>query len=441
MAQFWDSVVQWFNTALVPFLRDPFGIVIQWFNGLLHNWGLAPDLTQLISFAVGAFILVAFSLFFCLLLIWAERKIGGRVQDRLGPNRVGPFGIVQAVADMLKIFTKEYVTPDGVDKVIYNLAPIFSVAAVIMIWAVVPFTITFYGADLNVGILFIVAVGGLATMGIVMAGWGSNNKFALLGAFRAVAQLISYEVPMVISLLVPVMLAGSMKLNEIVKAQEPWFIITAPIAAVIFFISSIAENGRAPFDLLEAESEIVAGFNVEYSGLKFGFFFVGDFLHAFTIAILFSVIFLGGWRGPFADQIPILGLVYLLIKTAVMYFLGLLIRFSLPRFRIDQMMNINWKMLTPIALGAVIVTAMVDKGVANLLVNNTTLAAFTPTVKVIIRTVALLVANGLLFWVASDLMGPTPMRRQRPVAFEPRPIARPEPPQAPSPAPTEGDTA
>src|SRR5512135_1561995 len=351
------------------FWSDPFGAATQWFNGLLRSWGLAPDLVRLISYAVGAFILVAFSLFFCLLLIWAERKIGGRVQDRLGPNRVGPFGIIQAVADMLKIFTKEYVTPDGVDKVIYNLAPIFSVAAVIMIWAVIPFTITFYGADLNVGILFIVAVGGLATMGIVMAGWGSNNKFALLGAFRAVAQLISYEVPMVISLLVPVMLAGSMKLNEIVKAQEPWFILTAPVAALIFFISSIAENGRAPFDLLEAESEIVAGFNVEYSGLKFGFFFVGDFLHAFTNALLFSVVFLGGWTGPGADTYPILGFVFLMVKTSLMYFLGLLVRFSLPRFRIDQMMNINWKMLTPIALGAFIVPAIIDKGMANLMLN------------------------------------------------------------------------
>ncbi len=424
------------------FWSDPFGAATVGFNSLLRSWGLAPDLVQLISFVVGGFILVAFSLFFCLLLIWAERKIGGRVQDRLGPNRVGPCGIVQAVADMLKIFTKEYVTPDGVDKVIYNLAPIFSVAAVIMIWGVIPFTITFYGADLNVGILFIVAVGGLATMGIVMAGWGSNNKFALLGAFRAVAQLLSYEVPMVISLLVPVMLAGSMKLNEIVKAQEPWFIVTAPIAAIIFFISSIAENGRAPFDLLEAESEIVAGFNVEYSGLKFGFFFVGDFLHAFTIAILFSVIFLGGWRGPLADQIPILGLVYLMLKTAVMYFLGLLVRFSLPRFRIDQMMNINWKMLTPIALGAVIVTAMVDKGMANAL-TNTGLSTLTPTVKVLVRTAALLLANGLLYWVASDLMGGVQMRNKRPVvAFEPRPIARPEPPpEVPTQAPSGGESA
>ena len=405
------------------FWSDPFGFLIQWFNSLLLGWGWPAATVQAVGYAVGAFILVAGSLFFCLLLIWAERKIGGRVQDRLGPNRVGPFGLFQAVADMLKIFTKEFVTPDGVDKVVYNLAPILSVAAVIMLWAVIPFTITFYGNDLNVGVLYIVAVGGLAEMGIVMAGWGSNNKFALLGAFRAVAQLISYEVPMVVSLLLPVMLAGSMKLSEIVRAQDVWFIVSAPIAAFIFFVSSMAENGRAPFDLMEAESEIVAGFNVEYSGLKFGFFFVGDFLHAFTIALLFSVLFLGGWRGPGADQIPLLGFVYLMIKTTVMYFIGLLVRFSLPRFRIDQMMNINWKMLTPIALGAVMATALVDKAMVNLL------ASLTPLLKTILRTVILLVTNGLVLWVASDLMGNVLTHRERRVvAEEPRPVARPEQP-------------
>jgi len=405
------------------FWSDPFGFLIQWFNSLLLGWGWPAATVQAVGYAVGAFILVAGSLFFCLLLIWAERKIGGRVQDRLGPNRVGPFGLFQAVADMLKIFTKEFVTPDGVDKVVYNLAPILSVAAVIMLWAVIPFTITFYGNDLNVGVLYIVAVGGLAEMGIVMAGWGSNNKFALLGAFRAVAQLISYEVPMVVSLLLPVMLAGSMKLNEIVRAQDVWFIVSAPIAAFIFFVSSMAENGRAPFDLMEAESEIVAGFNVEYSGLKFGFFFVGDFLHAFTIALLFSVLFLGGWRGPGADQIPLLGFVYMMIKTTVMYFIGLLVRFSLPRFRIDQMMNINWKMLTPIALGAVMATALVDKAMVNLL------ASLTPLLKTILRTVILLVTNGLVLWVASDLMGNVLTHRERRVvAEEPRPVARPEQP-------------
>jgi NADH-quinone oxidoreductase subunit H len=405
------------------FWSDPFSFLIQWFNSLLLGWGWPAATVQVVGYAVGAFILVAGSLFFCLLLIWAERKIGGRVQDRLGPNRVGPFGLFQAVADMLKIFTKEFVTPDGVDKVVYNLAPILSVAAVIMLWAVIPFTITFYGNDLNVGVLYIVAVGGLAQMGIVMAGWGSNNKFALLGAFRAVAQLISYEVPMVVSLLLPVMLAGSMKLNEIVRAQDVWFILSAPIAAIIFFVSSMAENGRAPFDLMEAESEIVAGFNVEYSGLKFGFFFVGDFLHAFTIALLFSVLFLGGWRGPGADQIPLLGFVYMMIKTTIVYFISLLVRFSLPRFRIDQMMNINWKMLTPLALGAVMATALIDKAMVNLL------SSLTPLLRTILRTVILFSTNGLVLWVALDLMGNVLTHRERRVvAEESRPVARPEQP-------------
>jgi NADH-quinone oxidoreductase subunit H len=366
------------------FLTDPIGFLILWFTSVLRGWGLPEDLVVLLAFVVGAFILATLSLLLVVFLIWVERKIGGRVQDRLGPNRVGPFGLIQPIADMLKIFTKEFITPDGADKVAYNLGPILAVGAVIMIWAVVPFGITLYGSNLNVGVLYITAVGGIGTLGIIMAGWGSNNKFALLGAFRAVAQLLSYEVPMVVSLLIPVMFAGSMGLNEIVRAQTVPFIVLAPIAALVFYISSIAENGRAPFDLLEAESEIVAGFNVEYSGLKFGFFFVGDFLHAFTIALLFSVLFLGGWNGPGADTIPILGFVYLMIKTSLMYFLGLLIRFSLPRFRIDQMLALNWKLLVPLSLVTVSLTAIVDK-VAN---NN-----------IWVRVIVLLLVN-LIIWLS-----------------------------------------
>lgn len=370
------------------FWVDPVGFLILWFNALLKGWGLPGDLVLLICYIVGAGILATASLLLVVFLIWVERKIGGRVQDRLGPNRVGPFGLIQPVADMLKIFTKEFITPDGVDKVAYNLAPILAVGAVIMIWAVIPFAITIYGASLNVGILYIVAVGGLGELGIVMAGWGSNNKFALLGAFRGVAQLLSYEVPMVVSLLIPVMFAGSMNLTEIVRAQTVPYIVLAPIAALIFFISSIAENGRAPFDLLEAESEIVAGFNIEYSGLKFGFFFVGDFLHAFTIALLFSVVFLGGWLGPYSAEIPILGFVYLMIKTTIMYFLGLLIRFSLPRLRIDQMMAFNWKLLVPLSLVTVMLSAIVDK-----------LASNASAYPMLVRVIALILVN-VIIWLS-----------------------------------------
>lgn len=406
------------------FWGDPFGFIILWFTQLLASWGLPEWAVQLIRFILGAGLLTIIALFFCVFLIWVERKIGGRVQDRIGPNRVGPFGLIQPVADMLKIFTKEFITPTGVDKPIYHFAPVLAVGSVIMIWGVIPFTITFYGADLNVGVLYILAVGGLAEMAIVMAGWGSNNKYALLGAFRAVAQLLSYEVPMVISLLLPVLLSGSMRLNEIVKAQDIWFVFTAPIAALIFLISSIAENGRAPFDLLEAESELVSGFNVEYSGLKFGFFFVGDFLHAFTIGLLFSVLFLGGWRGPLADQIPLLGFVYLLLKSSVVYFFLLLVRFSLPRFRIDQMMNLNWRLLVPLSLIAFLATILVAK--------------ISKDGAWYLQALILLLTNLLILTLSTDLFhNVLGSRPRRVVAETPRPVARPEQP-AETPASTEG---
>ena len=295
----------------------------------------------------GAFILAMGSMLFVLVLIWFERKIIGRFQDRFGPNRVGPWGIIQPLADMLKIFTKEHITPIGIDPVPYNLGPVLAVAAVLGVWAVLPFTISLVGADLDVSVLYVVAIGGLGEIAVVLSGWGSNNKYALLAAFRSVAQLLSYEVPLVIALLVPVMLSGSLSLNEIVRGQVIPFVIIAPVAAFIFFLASIAEVGRSPFDLTEAESELVAGFNIEYSGLKFGMFYVADFLHAFTISLLFAVLFLGGWHGPYAEQYPLLGLVYFMLKAGIVYFIGVWMRASFPRFRIDQMMAISWKLLTP----------------------------------------------------------------------------------------------
>jgi NADH-quinone oxidoreductase subunit H len=325
-----------------------------------------------------------------ILTIWVERKLYARIQDRLGPNRVGPWGILQTVPDMIKIFTKEYITPDGADKITYNLAPILAVSAVMLIWAVVPFAPTIFGSDINVGVLYIVAVGAIGTLGIILAGWSSNNKYALLGAFRAVAQMVSYEVPMVLALIVPVILSGTMGINSLVKTQSIWFILLAPLAAFIFFISSQAEVGRAPFDLLEAESEIVTGFQVEYSGLKFGMFFVGEFLHAFTTALIFSTLFLGGWQGPWASQAPIVGFIWFSIKTALVYFLTLALRFSLPRFRIDQMMDINWKLLTPLSLAVVGVTALADKLMAG--------------VPIVIRLVVFLALNAIMLAVTLEIM-------------------------------------
>ncbi|MBC7813606.1 MAG: NADH-quinone oxidoreductase subunit H, partial [Burkholderiales bacterium] len=202
----------------------------------------------------------------------------------------------------------------------------------------------------------------LATLGIMMAGWSSNNKYALLGAFRSVAQLVSYEVPLVMSLLVPIMLAGTMGMQDIVNAQRGmWFIVSAPISAFLFFIASQAETGRGPFDLLEAESELVAGFNIEYSGMKFGLFFAGEFVHVLTNALLLATLFAGGWVGPFVDQVPLLGIVYLSVKSAVFYLASLLLRNTVPRVRIDQLMNFNWKFLVPVSIANLVVTAFLLK--------------------------------------------------------------------------------
>lgn len=401
----------------MSFFADPIPYIINWLSQTMTGWGWSSQLVMVILYVLGALLLTVGAMVFTTLLIWAERKIGGRFQDRPGPNRVGPWGIFQTIADMLKIFTKEFITPAGADKVTYNLAPVLAVAAVLSVWAVLPFSKTVFGSNIGVGLLFLIAVGGLGEVAIILAGFGSNNKYALLGAFRAVAQLLSYEVPMVIVLLIPVMLSGSMGLNDIVAAQKIPFIVLAPVAGLVFFISLIAENGRAPFDLIEADSELVAGYNIEYSGLKFGFFFVADFLHAFTSALIFSTLFLGGWQGPGATSIPILGFIYLLIKTAVVYFVMLALRFSLPRFRIDQMMNLNWKFMTPLALFTFMTTAVVNK--------------LLPAGESLLRIGGLLAVNVVLWLIANWAMSRFMVRIPRPVVSGPRPVAVGEKKQAP----------
>lgn len=350
---------------ILDFLIDPIIGIEKWILQLFENWGVAPEWRTFLLYLIGAAVLGIGALLITLVLIWAERKIIGRLQDRFGPNRIGPWGIFQPVADMLKIFIKEHIIPDGVDKIPYHLAPIISVASVLLLWAVVPFSDQVRGSDLNVAVLFILGIGAMGELGVIMAGWGSNNKYAMLSAFRASALMISYEIPMAIVLLTTVILSGSLSLGDIVKSQNIAYLFFLPLGALIFFIASIAENGRAPFDLAEAESELVAGFNMEYSGLKFGMFYVADFLRAFTSAVIFSCIFLGGWRGPGAEQIPILGFVYLLIKSIFVWFIGVWIRGSMPRYRVDQMMAITWKFLTPMALALLIMVAFVGKLIQN----------------------------------------------------------------------------
>ena len=342
-------------------MSDPVNSIAEWLRTILSNWGLSEGLITVILAVLGVVILAAFVLIVDIMLVWIERKIVARFQDRFGPNRVGPFGIIQPIADVIKLLIKEDIMPNGADKFIFNIAPIIALAVVLLLWAVVPFAPTIIGADINVAVLYVVAIGSIGTLAIIMAGWASNNKYALLGAFRTVALMIAYEVPMLIALLVPVLLARSMGMQTIVAAQSTWYIFVAPLAAVILFISSIAELGRTPFDISEAESEIVAGFHIEYTGMKFGLFYAGELLHALTVSALISTLFLGGWRGPFVDQVPILGPVYLFIKSFFVYYLIMWIRYSFPRVRIDQMLGFNWKFLTPLALFLLIVVAILDK--------------------------------------------------------------------------------
>jgi NADH-quinone oxidoreductase subunit H len=342
-----------------------------------ESWNWAQALTDLqtslgapepaawfISYFIGAFILVNTLLVLAMLLIWLTRKIVSRMQDRLGPNRLGPWGLVQTVADVLKLMTKEIITPRDVDLVAYNLAPIFGVVGVLIIFAVLPFAPGLSGADLNVGVLFIPALGSVGIMAALMAGWSSNNKYALLSGFRVVAQLLSYEIPLVLAMLLPVLLAGTMSLQGISEAQSSnlfgfnlgigWYAFIMPAALIIFFISSLAEAEQPPFDLLEAESEIIAGFHIEYSGMRFAMFFLAQFLNTWFLSAIAAVLFLGGWQGPGVDQVPLLGFVYLTLKTVVFYVIVMWIKGTVPRVRIDQMMAFAWKVLIPLVLALVL---------------------------------------------------------------------------------------
>jgi NADH-quinone oxidoreductase subunit H len=394
---------------------DPINSIAQWLAELLKGWGLSSGLVTFILTLIGVVVVATFVLVLDIFLVWVERKVVARFQDRLGPNRLGPFGLIQPIADVIKLLIKEDITPYGADKVVYNLAPILALATVLLLWAVIPLAPTMLGADINVGVLYIVAVGAIGTLGIIMAGWASNNKYALLGALRTVALTVSYEVPMVVSLLMPVILARSMSLQEIVNQQSLWYILSAPLAALIFLISAIAELGRAPFDLSEAESEIVAGFHIEYTGMKFGLFYAGELLHAVTMGALFATFFLGGWRGPFVEQAPILGVVYLLLKAMFLYWVIMWVKYSLPRVRIDHMLAFNWKLLTPLALALVIATAVLDKILVGMGVAAGSLA----------YTLWMLALNILIGWVTVSLLR-TYARLERQRVAEPKPIARPE---------------
>jgi NADH-quinone oxidoreductase subunit H len=274
---------------------------------------------------------------------------------------VGPFGIFQAIADAVKLLIKEDIIPDGADKPIFNLAPLLIFVAAALLWTVIPFGRGLVGQDLNIGVLYLVAIGSLTTIAVLMAGWSSNNKFALIGAFRVVAQLLSYEAPMVLSMATVVLFAGSMKMGQIIEAQAAPFALVLPLTFIIYILTAIAETGRAPFDLLEADSEIVAGYFVEYSGLKFGWFYIAEYGNLLAVSAIATTLFLGGWRGPGAAAVPVLGPLYFTIKTVAVIFVLMWIRGTWPRFRIDQMLAFAWKVLVPASLGNLLWIAVILK--------------------------------------------------------------------------------
>ncbi len=288
-------------------------------------------------------------------LIWLERRLLGLWQDRYGPNRTGPFGLLQVLADLIKILMKEDWIPPFADKVVFVLAPAIAVATVLMSFAVLVFAPGLAVADLNIGLLFFLAMSSLGAYSIALAGWSSNNKYALIGSLRGIAQMLSYEVFMGLSLMGVVMLAGSFSLSAIVEAQKGiWFCIPQAVGLVVFFIAGVAETHRLPFDLPEAEGELVAGYHSEYSGMKFGMFFLGEYLGITLISAFTTALFFGGWMGPLLPPV-----VWFMIKTFVFICLFILIRAALPRFRYDQLLSFGWKILLPLSLLNLLVTGAV----------------------------------------------------------------------------------
>ncbi|MFB9326953.1 NADH-quinone oxidoreductase subunit NuoH [Paenibacillus aurantiacus] len=328
-------------------------------GGLLDEtltWGNA------FVFLLWGVVLLVLVLGFVTYAIYFERKILGWMQLRIGPNRVGPLGLLQTVADILKLLIKEDTIPRRADRVLFMLAPALAYVPAFGVLAVIPYTQDLYFADINVGLLYYVALSGITTVAIVLGGWASNNKYALLGGMRSAAQMISYEVPLVISVVGVIMVSGTMNLRAIAEQQGDWFwqwnFLPQIIGFVVFVIAAVSELNRTPFDLPEAESELVAGYHVEYSGFRFAFFMLTEYVYVYAIAALTTVLFLGGWRAPlaFLDFVP--GIIWFLLKFALVVFFLIWLRGTMPRIRVDQLMGLGWKVLLPLAILNVFVTAV-----------------------------------------------------------------------------------
>jgi NADH-quinone oxidoreductase subunit H len=337
-------------------LRD-LGNLVAELTGQLRDWG-APDwVPYVVASLLGALGILLWTVLSVLAFIWIERRLVGLMQNRIGPNRVGPAGLLQPVADALKLLLKEAVTPQHADRLMFWLAPVLVFIPTLVIFAVIPFNERMILGDLNVGVLFLIAIGSLNTIAVFMAGWGSNNKYALLGAMRNIAMLISYEVLQVLALLAVVVYVGSMRMADIVGWQDgldTWIILIQPLALLTYIVAGAVEVNRSPMDISEAESEIVAGYHTEYGGIKFGFFYQAEYLAGFGIAAVAVTMFFGGWT-LFGLEEWIPGWVIFLGKLYLVFFIYIWTRGTLPRLRIDQLMGFAWKYFLPISLVNVLV--------------------------------------------------------------------------------------
>ena len=311
-----------------------------WLTNYMPQWA-----AYLIPALVGIIVMLVFILGMVIVFIYVERRLLGRFQIRLGPNRLGPEGIFQPIATALKVLLKEDVCPTAADKLIHWLAPVVVFIPILLVFAVVPFQDHALLADLNVGVVYILAISSISAVGIYMAGWGSNNKYSMISAFRTVGQMVSYELPVVLSILGIVLMAGSLSLNTIVEKQEIPYLLMQPLGFLIFFIGTLAEMNRSPFDLLEADSEIVAGYHTEYSGMKFAMFYLGEYGHSLVYAAIIAALYLSGWKGPLLWP-----WLWFIIKILAVFFVIVWIRATLPRFRVDQLMSFAWKGLLPMAI-------------------------------------------------------------------------------------------
>lgn len=311
---------------------------------------------------LGLVLVLAFSQLNALFLVWLERKVAGHIQLRPGPMEVGPHGLLQTIVDGLKLVGKEIIVPITADRKLFLLAPILVFMPVLIGFLVLPFGPEMIIRDMNVGVLLIFAFSTVSVLAILSGGWASNNKYALLGAIRAVAQNVAYEIPLLLAVMSVVLMVNSLSFSEIVLAQNKfWFIFLQPVAGLIYLISATAETNRAPFDIPEAESELVAGFHTEYSGMGFGLFFLAEYTNMFIVSAVATSLFFGGWQGPFGYSFGIPGIFWFLFKTYVLIFVIMWVRWTFPRVRFDQLMNFSWKVMIPISLANLIVTAIIIK--------------------------------------------------------------------------------